>query len=471
MRAHASGHRGLDRRGRVAVARSIAVALALLLFSAPARAAIPDVFGLGSEESALAGATAARVRDFTAGYWNPAGLALVAHPEASLGVLGFGSQLQIRRPGDTRIAPIADPFAILVGGAAPIPFTGVLDHRLFIGIALAIVPEALVRVISHSPEEPFYPLYDNRTQRLVVLPALAVRLPRGLSLGIGLNYLAGLDGQVAASPGATRAIEARVDESIVSHLGVNAGVRWQATGALALALVYRQEFAIPFRTVSHNDVAGQPIDLDVDAEGLYTPHELVLGSALTLPHRLTASLDLEWSHWSAFRGPFVTVSSELPLVGAIAAEPPKVAFTDTFGVRGGLEWLAVARRLAELRLRAGYGFETQAAPASQPGVTNLLDGPKHRIAAGAGVRLAILGGHLRLDVHGQLDVLQSTTLTKKIAPAGSQPDPASALSDELPDDPAKPATLGTQISNPGYPSISSGGFAWSLGAMLTVEYK
>lgn len=446
MLARMGAHRGAHRSGTRAC--SIALAIGALLLATAARASIPDVLGLGSEESALAGAAAARVRGFSSGYYDPAGLALLERPEATLGVVGFGSQLEIRKAGKSTTAPISDPFAVLVGGAAPIPFTGVLDHRLFIGIALAIVPSGLVRVIARKPDEPFYPLYDNRTQRLVILPTLAARLGHGLSLGIAFNYLAGLSGRVAAAPGATRAIEARVDEAITSRLGVNAGLRFQATRALALALVYRQEFSVPFRTVSHNDVAGQPIDLDIDAEGLYTPHELVLGSALALPHGLTASLDLEWAHWSGYPGPFVAVASELPLIGAIATAPPRVSFTDTASVRGGLEWLAVAHRASELRLRAGYGFESQAAPASQPGETNLLDGPKHRVAAGAGGRFAIFGGHLRADVHGQLDFVQPTTLTKALQPAGS-----------------------AEAANPGYPAISSGGFVWSVGATLTVEYR
>jgi long-subunit fatty acid transport protein len=322
-----------------------------------------------------------------------------------------------------------------------------------------------VRVISQSPETPFYPHYDNRTQRLIVLPSLAVRLPAGVALGLGFNYLAGLAGRVAAAEGATRAIEARVDESIFSVIAFNAGLRWQATRSYALALVYRQQFAVPFRTISRNRVAGQPIDLDIDAEGLFTPHQLVLGSSLKLPFRVTGSLDLEWSHWSAWRGPYVTVSSELPLVGRIDAVPPRVQFNDTVTVRGGLEWKAIEKRYSSLTLRGGYAFQSMAAPVDQPGVTNLLDGHKHRLAAGGGLRFELFGGHVRADIHGALDIVQSHTLRKKVAPAGEKPDPATALADEKDDVP------GVQISNPGYPDISGGGVLWALGFTITVETR
>jgi hypothetical protein len=448
--------------------RRIVAMLVCLAAPAMAHASAADAIGLGSEESGVCGASAARVHDFSAGWYNPAGLAL-ARTEATVGVVGFGSQLKITNGDFTRTQPIADPVGIVLGASTPIPFGGVLRERLYVGIALFIVPSGIVRVISHAPDQPFYPLYDNRTQRLMVLPTLAARLGYGFTLGITFNYLAGLDGRVSAAEGATRAIEARVDESIAAHLGVNVGVRWQQSRRLAVALVYRQEYGVPFRTVSRNAVAGQPIDLDVDAVELFAPHELVLGGALLLPKNVLASLDLQWSHWSGWRGPFVTVTSQLPLVGALDAKPPPVAFTDTFSFRAGVEWTAFEHARVALKLRGGYGFETQAAPSSQPGVTNLLDGPKHRLAVGAGVRLRVQNVALRVDGHGQLDIVQPETLTKKIAPAGSHPDPSSALADEVPDDPAKPATLGTQISNPGYPSISGGGFVWALGLTLTVE--
>jgi long-subunit fatty acid transport protein len=450
-----------------AIAFAILFVLAALATRAGASPA--DAFGLGSEESGVGGASAARVHDFSAGYYNPAGLASLARPEASLGVLGFGSQLRVDTPGYSRTVPIADPIGVLVGGAAPLPLGGALRDRLYIGIALYIVPDQIVRAIAHFPEEAFYPLYDNRTQRLMVLPAIAARVWRGLSIGIGFNYLAGLGGRVSAAPGATRAVEARVDEQIFSVLAVNAGVRWQARRDLALALVYRQQFAVPIRTISRNDVAGQPIDLDVDAEALFTPHELVLGAAYKW-RALLASLDVQWSHWSAWRGPYVTVTSQLPLVGEIDARPPRVDFVDTFSFRSGLEYRAIDRRRFRVVARGGYGFETQAAPASQPGVTNLLDGHKHRVAFGGGMRVW-LGDRatMRLDAHAQFDVLQPETLVKRVAPAGTRPDPSQALTDEVPDDPVKPASLGAQISNPGWPRVSSGGFVWAAGLTLTVE--
>src|SRR5262249_36914521 len=156
--------------------------------------------------------------------------------------LGFGSQLKIKTAAVSRTADIAAPLGIVVGAATPVPFTGILKNRIYIGIALFLLPDMIVRVIAHAPADVFYPLYDNRTQRLLILPALALRLFRGVAAGIGFNYLAGLIGNVRTAAGATRALEARVDEAVASRVAVNAGLRWQLAPRVALALVYRQAF-------------------------------------------------------------------------------------------------------------------------------------------------------------------------------------------------------------------------------------
>lgn len=383
--------------------QGVRAAICICLMAGAARASTPDVFGLGSEESAVCGASAARVHDFSAGHYDPAGLTLVEKPEVSIGVVGFDSTLSL--PGG-KTQSIADPYAVLVGAAAPVPLLRWLENRVYFGLALSILPTGVVRVIAHRPTEAFYPLYDNRTQRLVVLPSVAVRLPRGVSIGMGFNYLAGLGGRVSGAEGSTRAIEARVDEAIFSVMSVNAGIRWQAKRWLALALVYREQFSVPFTTYSRNLVAGQPINIDVDARGLFTPHELLVGGAFQLPRRVLLSLDIGWSHWSGWSGPFVTVSSQLPLVGPIDARPPPLKLEDTGWFRAGVEWIALDKTRAQLRLRSGYGFES-AALSSPPAGTMLLDGHKHRIALGLGGRLPFGPLSFRLDAHAQLDVVGS----------------------------------------------------------------
>jgi long-subunit fatty acid transport protein len=125
------------------------------------------------------------------------------------------------------------------------------------------------------------------------------------------------------------------------------------------------------------------------------------------------SLDVAWLRWSDWRGPYVTVTSALPLVGSIETAPPHVAFVDGAAVRAGADWTALVRGPWALALRGGYAFESSPLPAGQTG-TQLLDGHKHHLTAGVGVRLGLFGGEARLDAHGQLALVQGSTV-----PSGS----------------------------------------------------
>src|SRR5262245_57655604 len=136
-----------------------------------------------------------------------------------------------------------------------------------------------MRITARLPDEPFYPYYDNRSQRLVVLPCVAWRVAPTLGVGLAVNTLAAVDGSVLVFPGPARALEPRVDEEIPPRFRVNAGVRWQPAVDHNVALVFRQAFGVPFATIADTEVAGQPLALDLRAEGLYSPDQLVAAYA------------------------------------------------------------------------------------------------------------------------------------------------------------------------------------------------
>src|SRR5262249_8367953 len=153
----------------------------------------------------------------------------------------------------------------------------------------------------------------------VVLPALAVRLTDWLSIGVGLNFLAGLSGKVDTSAGAARTLEPRIDEKIFATVRLHAGLQLDS-GPFAFGLAFRQGFSVPFTTSTNNAVAGEQIDIAIDAEGLFTPDEVWAGVAWT-HQSVRLSLDAGWLRWSAWRGPYVTVSSVLPVAGPFDVTP------------------------------------------------------------------------------------------------------------------------------------------------------
>jgi long-chain fatty acid transport protein len=441
--------------------RPLAACLLALALCAPARASTPDVFGFGSESTSLAGAVTACASDFSAAFYNPAGLALAgAARTVAFGVTGYTSELSIRGARQS----ISDPLGFELGVRAPVPLGGALRDRIAVGFALHMLPDQIVRVIAHTPEEAFFPYYDNRTQRLVVLPAIAAKVTPRLSLGLGFNFLAGLSGKVQTSQGGTRTLEPRIDEKIFSTVKLHAGVHFDATPKLQLGLAYRQGFSVPFKTFTMNSVAGTDIDINIDAEGLFTPDEVWAGAAFTQGH-VRVSLDGGYLRWSAWRGPYVAVSSVLPIAGPFEVTPPAVPYNDIYSVRAGLSWQVLDRDAASLMLRAGGGFEPSPMP-DQPGVTNLLDGNKIILSAGAGLQLQhLLPQPVRIDAHVMAHLVQSRTFAKQVFKNNDPNCPSSdnvcGLHDEV------TGTTGTQISNVGYPSIDGGGAVVEGGVTLT----
>jgi hypothetical protein len=439
-----------------AVRRSALVYPVLAALASQAHANPAEVFGLGSRAAARVGAVSADSDDFAAGYYNPAGPAFAPEKRIAVGFVGAAASLQINDIDQ----PLSEPYGGFFGVTLPAPVGGALEDKLVISFAL-FAPAVIARVIAHLPDEPFFPYYDNRTQRLVVLPGLAWRATPSFAVGIGLNILATLGGGVLAVEGPTRSLEPRVDEEIATRVGLHAGVRWEPGGGHRLALVFRQAFGVRFSTKAAVEVAGEPIDLDLSAEGLYTPHQLVLGYAWAQERGLVLSADVTLALWSAYDGPYVKVASALPLVGALPGRTPDVPFENTAAIRVGVE-----KQLGDFALRAGYGWESSPVPGDQHGITNLIDGHKHLLGVGGGVRL----GRLRIDLHAQLHLVGERVLDKRIATPDDDEELGAydLLRDEVVDDASEPETLGVQISNPGFPEIRGGGKVLSGG--ITMEW-
>lgn len=439
-----------------------AAALVGLVAAVAPRAAVAnpiELFGFGSRHGAHAGAGVADVDDMAATWMNPAGLA-AGRRTLTTGLLGAVSNLRV----EDRRLPLTQPGGGLFGVTLPAPLGGPLAGRVGLGLGMFVLPTSIVRVTARFPDEPFFPYYQGRAERLVIVPGVGVRLGGGWSVGLAANFLAGLAGGIEAGEGATRALEARVDEVVPAVARLVAGVSWRARRDLTVAAVYRQRFEVPFATSAKTEVAGEPIDLDLSASGQFSPHQVALGATWRPPGG-AVHLDLGYARWSTYPGPFVEVGSALPLVGQLAAELPAVPWRDTVSARLAGDWDASSR----VRLRAGYGFETSPVPTEQPGVTNLLDGPKHTVGLGVGLAWpeALGGKGLRLELHGQAQLVGARSIAKTILPPGAPGGSFDGLRDEVTDDPGDPATQGAQISNPGYPGLSSGGQVFSGG--LTVE--
>ncbi len=422
-----------------------------------ARASDPDLFGWGAASVAQAGAGAATATDFSATFLNPAGLAFGARSTAHLGGTLLASGLGVR--GERQDIP--DSWGITAGLAVvPRGDTWVARH-LAAGVGIYALPDAVIHITTGFPADPAFPYYGNRTQRAVVLPAVALRITDTLSVGVAANVFAGLSGPAAARDGPARAVDATISEAIRARASLVAGVRFDPWPGWSLALVYRQRFEVPYQVSTRNTVGGIPLDITVDAAGLFTPDELVLGAAWR-GARWGLTADVRYARWSDWGGPFVNVQATLTGL-ALTAAPASPGFRDTVSVRAGGRWRTPYAPGRSVELRAGAGYEPTIV-GDQTGRTNLIDNDRWIFAAGAAVDLPpVWGVALHLGVGAQVHWMADRTYTKRVgSPVDAARDP-SVLADE------DASLAGTQTRNPGYPSITGGGAVWTFALGLEVD--
>lgn len=420
--------------------RRALVAVALCLAAARAVASPADTFGLGSRSTAMGSAVSADVRDFSANYYNPSGLALARGLDVTAGYYYADAALEMNGK-DSQV----DPVRGIVGGLVAPGSIGFLPFAF--GIATFLPDDRLSRARASRQEDPRWVLYDNRTQLIFISANLAIRPVEWLAIGGGMTWLAatrgafGITGTAVLPAGNKTEYDSQlrheVDADLTTQRYPEFGITVSPTAELDLSLVYRHEAAI---------------ELDVDAElsgtvdatlvkvparytldsytvNAYIPRQLVLGESFRVLPELSLNLDLKWVQWSAFQSPVSRSRTTLDVTvppGIIELPPnPKPTkvedpdFTDRIVPMLGAEYRLELDRHLTVPVRAGYIYERSPVP-DQTGVTNYVDTDRHVLSLGTGVVWrepgAVIPGNVRFDVHAQWSILP-TRVTLKDNPA------------------------------------------------------
>jgi len=448
-------------------ARLLALALpvASALACPEARANPLDAFGFGSRQAGMGSAVSADVTDFSACYYNPAGLALAHGMEVSVGYFRADHYLYMNGKNSG-----VDPVKGTVGGA-------VVPGKLYgvpfaFGVAFHIPDNWLTRVRALPQDEPRWEMYDNRNQRLWFGVDAAISPTPWLQLGGGVTFMAAttatldISGHIDLFGPTDSSLRHEVDANVTLIAYPAFGARIEATKDLSFALVYRGQFKENL-VVNANVLAGAGLgragDLTTLALGLQTdtvdaflPQQVVLGTSWKPTKDLHANLDLTWVNWNAYIPPVSVITTQLdvpPPQGGwpLGIQPPTVpapititpiAIHNTVVPRVGVQWRALARPSWEGFLRGGY--EYVASPiAAQTGSTNYVDRDRHSISAGLGLRLIapgkVLPGDVRFDAHAQLSILPTQTTIKS--------DPSDPVGD-----------------------YTAGGHIWNVGLTATVGF-
>jgi hypothetical protein len=457
-------HRGRTRTGRAA-GFAAPCALALLAVAHPAHAGPFEVMGFGPEGIAAINARAARAEDGTATFYNPGGLGFGRGTGLSVAPTVGVSALSAQG----RALPLEDPFGVALSFATTIPLSGPLHDRIRVGFGGYFLPTGVLHLLARPIDAPVFPYYDNRTQRLVLIPALAVRLTERLAVGAGVNVLGGVTGPASVRPGASGAPESRLDLAASATAALHLGLRFDPTERVRLALAFRQRFAVPALITTTAEVAGVPLEVTVKADGaLADPMTLVLASSFDLG-RATIEIDAMYAMWSAAGSPHVFVRAELPGLN-LASDLPEGTARDVVSLRAAAAYRFQPSPRAELSLQGGAGFEPTMLKSSQQGRENLLDGHKALLGLGVSLALRDLGARpdrapwaraLRFAAGVGAQIVLPYAQDKRACAAA--PCPADTVAGP---DAARP---GVGIDNPGFPRLTGHGTFWSTSFGVGVD--
>ena len=397
-----------------------------------------DTFGLGSRSTAMGRAVTAEASDFSAVYYNPAGLVGARGMDFSLGYFHADPNLSM----NGRETKVDSARGLIFGFVAPGEVLGV---PFALGLATHLPDERLSRIRTRPQDEPRFELYDNRPQLLYLATALAVRPFSFLEVGAGISYLAATRGRLdiegsanLADPHASQLRhEVRADLRSVRY--PIAGLRILLGDGITLGLAFRDKARLKLQLdtalVGTIDAFGLQIPasytLTSSNVGVFIPRQVTLGARIELfERRMTATLDVGYEAWSAYETSVslsttnldVQLPPGLPVTIPKNPEPTRLIppnFHDRVVPRAGVEYQLPLTETIEVPLRAGYAYEVSPVP-EQRGVTNFVDTDRHVLSAGTGLRLMRpveeLPGDVRLDGHVQWSILPEK-VTRKDNPA------------------------------------------------------
>jgi long-chain fatty acid transport protein len=418
--------------------RGLCLVAAIALAPSWARANPLDMYGFGARATALGGAVGADISDPYAVYYNPAGLVRLRGLRVDLGYQYNAPTLRT----DGRDNGVAASQGVVGGIAAPGRAFGV---PFAFGIGFHFPDARLSQVLTPPQPQPRWELYGMRTQRMVVVAALAISPLRWLHLGGAVAFLAStdggvsIDGRISATNPDTTALRHTVDADLTAIRYVHLGAQAELGRGVSLGVSYRDEFRISLalRASLRGQITLGPADnpRSFAISGAYTlnsrtlagfqPRQVTASASWQINERWRLGAALTWSQWSRFEDPTAALDVALDLVvpagfgittPAVPMATPRVqpGFQDTFTPRVGLQYQAPVGR-HRLELRAGYHWDPSPAP-DQGGVTTFIDVNRHVVALGCGLALrqlgAVIPGGITLDAFASAQILEARTVMK-----------------------------------------------------------
>ena len=425
------------RDGRVCRASLVSIALAVTAgFEREAQAHEPWTYGYGSRAASMGGAIAADVNDFSANYYNPAGI--VDDEGIRIGVGYFWAENNLRI--NDQDSGVKSSHGVTFGLAASGKIFG---FPIGLGIATHIPDEGLSRLTALRQEIPRWELYDNRSSVIYLAANLAIRPWEFLEIGGGMSFLAATRGRFEITGAADllqpydSKLRHEVDVDLTSVRYPQAGVLVHLAKAASLALVYRGQTNLDLQLdgtidATINAVGFEvPLAYELQARTVqaFLPQQLVVGASWKPHPSLHINADVTWVNWSAYENPtaktIAKLEAEVPpefpveLPGELRqTELEELYFSDRVVPRIGVEWYLPGfddqsgMPILRVPVRGGFVYEKSPVP-PQTGTTNLVDSDRWTGSIGVGVEIPV--ARVSLDLHAAISSLPERITLKNSA--------------------------------------------------------
>ena len=376
---------------------------AVPLFSLPGTvgASVVDTYGWGSRATAMGGAFTALADDFSAVFYNPAGLMYPRTLEREFsnrkGVkFDFGyiygePRLYTKDPGSSSDDK---DYGSTSGGYLgitfdPVDFHGTFKRKVFaFGLGCYLPVDHLLYYGRYWPEEREYPFFYDYATRFVLMPGVAFAVLPRLSLGVGFEILGRLHTDTTGTVYADLArllspeslFQHRIQlgreevhlgefEDLTLNLAPVVGIQFRPSEPWKFGVTYRGEnyindFGLTNPVINLAGVLSFPQGYQFKFVRFFTPHQVFCGVAVTPVKAVTLSLDAGWFDWSDYMD--------------IEAHQPEPKFHDTWMPRLGVEY----RLRDALSVLGGYFYYASPVP-EQVGRSNFLDNDRHVFSIGA----------------------------------------------------------------------------------------
>jgi long-chain fatty acid transport protein len=381
--------------------------------------------GLGARPASMGGAFVGLADDFTAVFWNPAGLALLTDRTFGLtgDLLAPKSKYLLNSSFDMKTKNTYYP-AGLVGYFQPIGGRAVVGLGAYTlsGLGADWNNTGFETALAYpTPPTFFTPSLENYIWRsfigsITLAPSVAVEIAEGVFFGatFNINY-----GFFQTDQWGSSAVLPTKPPTLVNLGQQRLDIKGWGFGATLGFLIKPSEwmsFGLTYRTQSKLKLRGKMEFENLGLLGLSassdtslevpSPTWLAGGAAVKPLEDLTVTFDLQWTNWAKLST--LNFVFDDPLWAAALAEESSMAldWKNRLQVRGGLEYTA-----GDFAIRAGYYHDPAPAPAETMNVL-IPSFTFNGFTAGFGYRK----GGFKMDVGLEYLIGQKRTVTAGVMP-------------------------------------------------------